>query len=57
MEIEHEKAKVREQLKEEISEVAFLAARKIVEKELDESTHRKYVEDFIDEAGEQTWQA
>lgn len=29
MEIEHEKAKVREQLKEEISEVAFLAARKI----------------------------
>lgn len=57
MEIEHEKAKVREQLKEEISEVAFLAARKIVEKELDESTHKKYVEDFIDEAGEQTWQA
>ena len=53
-EIEHEKAKVREQLKEEISEVAFLAARKIVEKELDESTHKKYVEDFIDEAGEQT---
>ena len=52
MEIEHEKAKVREQLKEEISEVAFLAARKIVEKELDESTHKKYVEDFIDEAGE-----
>ena len=57
MEIEHEKAKVREQLKEEISEVAFLAARKIVEKELDESTHKKYVEDFINEAGEQTWQA
>lgn len=57
MEIEHEKAKVRGQLKEEISEVAFLAARKIVEKELDESTHKKYVEDFIDEAGEQTWQA
>ena len=57
MEIEHEKAKVREQLKDEISEVAFLAARKIVEKELDESTHKKYVEDFIDEAGEQTWQA
>ena len=57
MEIEHEKAKVREQLKEEISEVAFLAARKIVEKELDESTHKKYVKDFIDEAGEQTWQA
>lgn len=57
MEIEHEKSKVREQLKEEISEVAFLAARKIVEKELDESTHKKYVEDFIDEAGEQTWQA
>ncbi len=57
LEIENEKVKVREQLKEEISEVAFLAAKKIVEKELDESTHKKYVEDFIEEAGEERWQA
>ncbi len=57
LDIENEKVKVREQLKEEISEVAFLAAKKIVEKELDETTHKKYVEDFIEEAGEEKWQA
>lgn len=57
LEIEHEKSKVEKQIKEEISEVAFLAASKVVKKELDEATHRKYVEDFIEQAGEGTWQA
>lgn len=61
LDIENEKAKVKEQIKEEISEVAFLAAAKVVGKELDETTHKKYVSDFIDEAektkaGEGLWQ-
>lgn len=55
-EIENEKAKVREQMKEEISEVAFMAAKKVIAKELDEQTQKKYVEDFIDKAGEGSWQ-
>lgn len=57
LDIENEKAKVKEQIKEEISEVAFLAAAKVVGKELDEQTHKKYVEDFIEQAGEEPWQA
>ena len=52
LEIEHEKARVKKQIKEEISEVAFLAASKVVLKELDEETHKKYVDDFIEQAGE-----
>lgn len=56
-EIEHEKAQVKEQIKEEISEVAFMAAKKVVGKELDEETHKKYVDDFIAQAGEDAWQA
>lgn len=55
--IEYEKAKVKEQMKEEISEVAFLAAKKVVAKELDEDVHKKYVKDFIDQAGGDSWQA
>lgn len=52
LEIEHEKARVKKAIKEEISEVAFLAASKVVLKELDEETHKKYVSDFIEQAGE-----
>lgn len=57
LDIENEKAKVKEQIKEEISEVAFLAATKVVGKELDEATQKKYVDDFIEKAGEDSWQA
>ncbi|MDQ0360594.1 F0F1 ATP synthase subunit B [Breznakia pachnodae] len=56
--IEREKANVREQIKEEISEVAFMAAKKVVEKELDEDVHKKYVKDFIEKAeDDESWQA
>lgn len=54
-EIENEKSKVKEQIKEEISEVAFLAAKKVVAKEMDEETQKKYVDDFIEKAGDDTW--
>lgn len=57
LDIENEKSKVKAQIKEEISEVAFLAASKVVGKELDEETHKKYVDDFIEQAGEDSWQA
>lgn len=55
--IEKEKLSVRNQMKQEISEIAFMAAKKVVEKELDEAVHKKYVEDFINEAEGQSWQA
>ncbi len=52
-EIEHEKTKVKDEMKQQISEIAFMAAQKVVEKELDVSTHKKYVEDFINKVGDE----
>ncbi len=52
-EIEHEKTKVKDEIKQQISEVAFMAAQKVVEKELDASTYKKYVDDFITKAGDE----
>lgn len=55
--IEREKVAAREEMKQAIVDVAFEAAKQIVNKELDETTHKKYVDDFIDHAGEDSWQA
>jgi len=55
--IEREKAAAREEMKDAIVEVAFEAAKQIVNKELDEQTHKRYVDDFIEHAGDETWQA
>lgn len=57
LDIEREKANVKEEMKQAIVEVAFSAAQQIVEKELDEKTHKKYVDEFIDHAGDDSWQA
>lgn len=54
--IEREKMQVRNEMKEQITEVAFLAAQKIVEKELDEEKHKQYVDAFIEQAGDSSWQ-
>ncbi|MCF0114185.1 MAG: F0F1 ATP synthase subunit B [Erysipelotrichaceae bacterium] len=56
-EIEQEKNEAMASMKEEISDIALLAAKKLVEKEVDDDLHRKYVKDFINEVGEQPWQA
>ena len=40
----------------EITEVAFLAAEKIVGKELNDEEQKKYIDDFINNAGETPWQ-
>ncbi len=50
--IEKEKRQVMSQIKDEMSEIALLAASKVVDKELDDELHRKYVQEFIDKAGE-----
>ena len=55
--IEQEKREALGEMKDEMSDIALLAARKLVEKELDTDTQRKYVKDFIDKAGEGKWQA
>ncbi|MGL5979105.1 MAG: F0F1 ATP synthase subunit B [Erysipelotrichaceae bacterium] len=55
--IKRDRIEVQKAIKNEISEVAFLAAKKIVEKELDEASYQKYVDEFITIAGEEPWQA
>lgn len=55
--IEREKVNARKEMKDAISDVAFEAAKRLVEKELDASGHRKYVDDFIEHAGDERWQA
>lgn len=55
--IEREKVQARAEMKDAIVDVAFEAAKQIVHKELDETTHKQYVDDFIEHAGDETWQA
>jgi len=56
LEIEREKQKMMNELKGEISQLAIAAAGKIIEKDLDESTHKQMIDKFIDKAGETQWQ-
>lgn len=55
--MEREKVAAREEMKEAIVDVAFEAAKQIVNKELDASAHKQYVDEFIEHAGDETWQA
>ena len=45
--IEREKVQARSEMKDAIVEVAFEAAKQIVNKELDETAHKQYVDDFM----------
>lgn len=47
--IELEKINAQKQIKQEITEVAFTTAQKILEKEIDEETQKNYVNQFINE--------
>lgn len=55
-EIEREKQKMLNDLKGEISELAIAAAEKVIEKDLDQNTHKDMINKFIDKAGESQWQ-
>lgn len=53
--IERDKRNAEKEMKQAISEVAMEAAKKLVEKEIDEETQKKYIDDFIDKAGKSKW--
>ncbi|MEG1475716.1 MAG: F0F1 ATP synthase subunit B [Longicatena sp.] len=55
--IEREKVQAQKEMKQTISDVAFVAASKIIGKELDAKDQQKYVDEFIEHAGDDTWQA
>ena len=56
IEIEREKEKAINSLKDEIVTIAIMAASKVVEKDLDVEAHESYVKQFIDEVGDAKWQ-
>ncbi len=51
---EHEKAL--NALKDDIVSMAVMAASKIIEKEMDEASHKTFVQQFIDRVGDTKWQ-
>ncbi len=53
--IEREKQKMLDDLRSEVVDIATLAASKVLEKELDSSTHKTMIDKFINEVGESKW--
>lgn len=54
--IEREKVKAVNTLKDEIASMAILAASKVIEKDIDEKNHKALIDKFIDEVGDTKWQ-
>ena len=50
--IEQERQKVMNEVKDDISSIALLAASKVIENDIDASKHEKLINDFIKEVGE-----
>ncbi len=50
--VEREKKRARNELKGEISELAVLVAQKVVEKEINENDHDRFINDFIENVGD-----
>lgn len=55
-EIEREKIKAIDSLKDEISNLSIMTASKVIEKDLDKSDHQELIDQFIDEVGDVKWQ-
>lgn len=55
-ELEQEKIKAINALKDEISSIAIYAAEKIIEKQIDEKTNREMVDKIIEEVGDAKWE-
>lgn len=54
--IEQDKKKAVNEIKNEIADMAIGAAKQVVSKELSVADHEKLIEDFIENAGEIKWQ-
>lgn len=53
--IEREKRNAQNSMKDAIGEVAVDVAKRFVANQMDEETQKKYVDDFISEAGDKPW--
>lgn len=52
LDIEREKQKAINEIKGDISSMVMLAASKVVERDLDQAQHERFIEEFINEVGE-----
>ena len=50
--VEQERQKVMNEIKNEISNIAILAASKVIEKDIDSKKHKELIDNFIKEVGE-----
>ena len=50
--VEQERQKVMNEIKNEISNIAVLAASKVIEKDIDSNKHKELIDNFIKEVGE-----
>ena len=50
--VEQERQKVMNEIKNDISDIALLAASKVIEKDIDKSKHKELINNFIKEVGE-----
>ena len=53
--IERDKRNAQKDMKEAIGSVALEISKKLLKKEVDEREQKKYIDDFIDEAGSAKW--
>lgn len=51
-EVEREKANARTAIRDEMSDLALRAAEKIVDKEINSDDHRRFIDEFIENVGE-----
>ncbi len=56
VDLEREKIKAIHDFKNQISELAVLAAARIIKEELDPAQHENMIQEFIDEVGQDKWQ-
>lgn len=55
VEIEREKKKAINEIKDEISDIAIMIATKVVDKDINAKDHEKLIEKFIDGVGDASW--
>jgi F-type H+-transporting ATPase subunit b len=53
--IDRDRLKAQDDMKNAIGDVAIEAAKKLVDKDMDETTQRKFVDDFINQVGDSQW--
>ena len=52
-----ERKKAVNEIKNEIADIALMAAGSVLEKDMDDESHRKLIDEFIESVGDDQWQS